>query len=250
MAIKAVLRSLEGIDDAIKKLYKPAKVILSEGGKETEIDAHVLDVEELEQHPDTGPLLRAKQREKQRAQTAEDALGKVKTELQEYRDKEHERLRGMRPKEEVDALDKSYQGKLKERDDKILALEGGMHKYLVGQVARELATEVAVDTDAIPALLPHILPRLAVEMSGGEPTTRILDSAGKPSASTLADLKKELLAAKPLARLVSGTKANGGGAHGSDKNGGSAPQKIDFNKSPKEVAAALKAADTNPDSEE
>jgi hypothetical protein len=238
MSYKATLLALDTLSESDRKLYKAAKIVDTEG---KEVDGFAFDLEGLEDHPDAGALVRGKRRETQDRQVAEEALRKLRDEMRTMKEGEHDRLKGSRKKEEVDALEKSYEAKLLEKDTRNGELQASLHAHLVASVARDLASDLAVDREAIPALLPHILPRLAVEVEGKEARTRVLDAAGKPSAATVEDLTKELLASKSLARLVSGTKAKGGSAPGSNKARGSAPSTIDFNRSTSDVAADLEA---------
>jgi hypothetical protein len=238
MPYKATLLTLDALPEAERKLYKPAKI---EDAAGKEIDGFAFELEDHDSHPDVGALRRAKRRETLDRQKAEDAAKAAREELRALKEGEHERIKGTRKKEEVDALEKSYAEKLKAKDDENVQLRTSLHKHLVSGVARDLATALAVDVDAVPALIPHILPRLQVEVEGEEARTRVLDPSGKPSAATLEDLKKEMLATKSLARLVSGTKAAGGGAPGSGNTRGGAPSSIDFSQSAEAVGAALEA---------
>jgi hypothetical protein len=73
--------------------------------------------------------------------------------------------------------------------------------------------------------------------------TRILDREGKPSAFTIDDLKKEILANKEFSPILKASNATGGGASGARGSGGAGSSgKIDFSKSAKEIAAQMKAS--------
>jgi hypothetical protein len=239
MKRKMTRLTLDGLSDEERKDYLPAKIAVE--GKE--VDGFALDVEGLEDHPELGNLRRAKEREKIRATEAEAKAKSVEKVLEEEKEKALERMRGHVPKSDLESIETSWRGKLTKAEGERDTLQKGLNKHLITNVARDIATEIAVDKDAIPGLLPHILPRLAVEMQGEDAVTRILGADGKPTATSIEDFKKELLAAKPLARLVSGTKGTGGGSHGAEGARGGAPTQIDLSKSNKEIAAQLELQD-------
>jgi hypothetical protein len=117
-------------------------------------------------------------------------------------------------------------------------MEAQLQTVLVDNVAQTLAAEIFVS----PVVgLPHIQKRLKAERnSDGKFETRVLDDNGSPSAMTVADLKKNLLANKDFAPILIGSKGSGGGANRNNGSGGAATNRIDFTKSPKEIAAALR----------
>jgi len=115
---------------------------------------------------------------------------------------------------DVEALEKSWQEKLanetKSRDEKLSEYQKMINRMTVGTEAQRMASELAVQGSA-DALLPHIERRLDVEVVDGHPKVRVLDANGKPSASTLDDLRKEITEAKAFAPLLVGSKASGSG---------------------------------------
>lgn len=122
----------------------------------------------------------------------------------------------------MQALEKSWSEKLTAREtelsSQIAKLDGSLRDVLVESVAKGLAAEIAIPGSAN-VLLPHIRARLAVDYVDDKPVTRILDAAGKPSASTLEDLKNEFAGNAAFAPIVAGTKASGGGAAGAGRGG-------------------------------
>ncbi|MEX5734662.1 hypothetical protein [Providencia hangzhouensis] len=76
---------------------------------------------------------------------------------------------------------------------------------MVDNVAQTLATKLA--GDAAPLIMPHIKSRLSVE----EGKTRVVDSAGHPSAFTIDDLEKEFRSNQLFAPVIIGSKATGTG---------------------------------------
>lgn len=90
----------------------------------------------------------------------------------------------------------------------------------VNATAQKLAAELSVPGSA-DVLLPHIKSRLAYQ----DGKLSVLDVTGKPSASTVEELAKEIAANKAFAPLIVASNASGGGATGS-KGGGAAAKSI------------------------
>lgn len=121
---------------------------------------------------------------------------------------------------DVDALNKSWQAKLDkaqaDADDKLKARDAQLVDLTVNATARKLAGDLAVPGSA-DVLLPHIKSRLAYQ----DGKLSVLDMEGKPSASTVDELAKEIAANKAFAPLIVASMATGGGAIGG-KGGGAA----------------------------
>ncbi|GEM_PF-203442 len=122
---------------------------------------------------------------------------------------------------DVEALEKSWAQKLAEAEAKskaeIASLNTSLHGLLVDNVAQKLATELA--GDAAPVMLPHIKSRLAIEEKDGQHVTRILDGAGKPSAASIDELKKEFVGNAAFKGVIIGSKASGTGGNGGGNPG-------------------------------
>ena len=125
---------------------------------------------------------------------------------------------------DVEALEKSWKEKLTKREQELMteaeSLRSTLKEQMVTNVAAGMANELAVPGSA-KALMPHIQSRLAMDMREGKPVTVVLGPDGKPSASTLDELKKEIMGDAAFAPLIVGSKATGGGAAGG-KGGGAA----------------------------
>ena len=130
---------------------------------------------------------------------------------------------------DVEALRKSYEDKIgkfsTEFSEKEKSYQQQLQRLTVGQAATTLAAELAIPGHAM-ALLPHIQPRLAMELREGEPVTVVIGLDGKPSAMTIEELKAELAATQVLAPLIAASKAAGGGASGGGNGGGAAKKAI------------------------
>ena len=209
MAYKAILESLDGVDEAI-------------AGNYTEKDGKFyLDIEGLDEHPGVGALKRAKNHEKELRQAAEGKLKEAEDKVTDLEGTIEGIRKGAIPKGDVDALESSYKKKLEdarnEGEQKLTNLRNLVDKKLLDSEALAMATEIST----VPSLLvPHVRSRLQVEEADGELTIRVLDVEGKPSAASLADLRKELLSNNSFAPILIGSKASGSGANGGSGGGG------------------------------
>jgi len=118
---------------------------------------------------------------------------------------------------DIEALDNSWKEKLTAAEQasqqKLDELHGWVKELTVGQTATQLASELALPGSAA-VLLPHIKARLTMDIRDGKPKTIVLDENGKPSAQSIADLKKEIESNPAFAPLLVGTKASGAGGVG------------------------------------
>lgn len=116
-----------------------------------------------------------------------------------------------RKKGDVTALEASWKKKVEDATaagtTEAESLRAKLRQLLVKNKALELATEISTVPDLI---LPHIERRLEADLDGDEPATRVLDTAGKPSALTLDDLKQEFVANDKYAAIIIGSNASGG----------------------------------------
>lgn len=170
---------------------------------------------------DTGALKRAKDHEKEARKKAEASLAEVKKKLETKEDEIIDIRKGVISKDDADALERSYQEKFTNREAELQAeldkSNASLKKVFVDNVANKLASEVST----VPALMSNeIRQRLTTESVDGKTITRVLDSEGKPTALTVEDLKKEILANQAYAPILIGSKASGSGAAGAGSNGG------------------------------
>jgi hypothetical protein len=170
-------------------------------------------------YEDPGELKRALDREKQAKKDAEAEALRLKTELATITNTDARRAG------DIATLEKSWQGKLDaEKADAAMKLaqkDKFINETLVDSVALAVSTELAAENAIV--LLPHVKQRLAAELTGEKPLTRVLDKDGKPSALSVDDLKKEFAGDKRFASVVIASRASGGGAaggNGSSNNGG------------------------------
>ena len=175
---------------------------------------------------DPAELRRARDREKEAARAEKERADAAEKEARELREKLADgETTDARKKGDIDALEKSWK---KKYDDAVAEGNGVADKLreqvkglLVRDKARALADEISTAPELI---LPHIESRFAVDYDGDMPKTRVLDVDGKPSAASIDDLKKELVATPKFAAIIKASSASGGGAgNGGGSNGGGAP---------------------------
>lgn len=166
---------------------------------------------------DPAELRRARDREKEKATEEKTRADNLQAKLEALGPDAQQKLK------DINTIEKSWQTKLTEETGKLSNQLSDRDKFintlLIDNVAQSMATEIAGDNAAI--LLPHIRTRLKVEhVDGGNPLTRVLDKDGRPSASSIEDLKKEFLNDQRFAVVVIGSKGSGGGAAGRQQHQG------------------------------
>jgi hypothetical protein len=209
--LKYQLDSVEELDDSVKGLY-------------TEKDGKfVLGIEGLPQPEDVSGL-KSKVDELLAEKKAADKARKEAEEAARTAAEESARKSG-----DTAALEKSWQEKLTKREqelqDQISAMQGSVTSMTVDAVAARLASELALPGSA-DLLIPHIKSRLAAEQRDGAFITVVRDRDGKPSASSIDDLKNEFASNPAFAPVLVGSKATGGGASGGNGSGGAAPKTV------------------------
>ena len=124
------------------------------------------------------------------------------------------------PEKIKEEITKSFEGKMKEKDDKLSAKDKAIHKYLV----TSQATAAIAEAKGIPdLLLPHIEKQVKVVEDNGDYKVTVVDSAGETrygatgSALTIAELVAGMKSDKVFGRAFESESNGGGGA----PNGGS-----------------------------
>lgn len=150
---------------------------------------YVLTIEGQPAAEDTGPLKRSLDNERNRHKETKRLLDEAKATIDGF--------------EDVEAL-KTAHGK------EVGKLKTFAETTLKTNKATELATKIS---NSPKLMLPHILDRLEVDMSGDEPKLSIKDKDGKVSADmTIEKLGAELVANPDFKAIVIASKASGGGA--------------------------------------
>lgn len=231
MALKRWLKKEEftKLPADIQKEYKAVEG--SENG------SHELDLDGG--FEDTAALKRAKDHEKKEANEAKRLQKEAETALATAQQELQDMLRGAVPKADMERLDKSYKDKLTAREKELQAVidatTGQLQTMLVDNVAMGMASEISTSPQVI---LPHITKRLKTDKGAdGKFVTKVLDKDGNISASTVEDLKKEMLTDKQFAPILIASKGSGGGANGNRGGGADHTKKPNFaTASVKEIA--------------
>lgn len=220
MAVPYIIEDEKDIPKGLEGEYKK-----NEDGK------YVLDVTNLPKESDITALLNAKNHEKeQRKKIASDleAIRKEKEALEAERDTlKRDALTNKQGADDVgkklQEIDDSYAAKLKKIEEdnkgKIESLTNQLKSNLLGDKARELAAKISTSPEL---LLPHIEKRLTADLEEGVMKLRILDSEGKLSALTLADLEKELVDNKSFSAIIKAGDGSGSSSKSSSTKFGGA----------------------------
>jgi hypothetical protein len=165
---------------------------------------------QLESHPDDDPaeLRRARDREKENARTEKERADRLQGQVDSL-------VSDPNKAKDLTTLENSWKNKLtdketawnKEKDE----LTRKLNKALVEDKAMSIALKLTGGNEDNAVLLkPHLLSRLTVDTTGDEAVTRVLDTAGKPSAATLEEFEKEIVANKTYSGIIVASKASGG----------------------------------------
>lgn len=213
--LKRIIDKLEDAPEAVHSFYTADgdKFVLQVDGKPVE---------------DLSALKSAKEHEKNLRVSAESKITAVETDLATAKADlvkvTGERDAAVQAKgADVQALEASWRAKVDAAEAKVAEvtgeLGGEISRLLVTNTARALASEIST----IPEMFAEsvVAKRLVAEKGAdGKYFTRVLDADGKPSASTVDDLKKELLANDKYAAIIIAGKGSGGGALGTGPGGG------------------------------
>lgn len=217
--LKRVIKSLDEVDESLRGFYKQNGdvFILQVDGKDAE------DVTALKNAKDHEKNLRVsaegeRDAAKSQVETLTAQVGTLTTERDAARAEKGQ---------DVAALEASWSGKV----DAEKAAHEKTKNELTSEVERLLVTNTSIamagEISTVPELFQDVIAkRLKVEKGAdGQYFTRVLDAAGSPSAATLDDLKKELLANEKYAAIIISGKGSGGGAGGSGSGGGAGEKK-------------------------
>lgn len=173
-------------------------------------DVFILDLED----DDADALVRARDREKQKAKEATDKLEALQREMEDLKAKlDDDATVTAKKKGDIETLEASWKAKLQASEDKYKALVAKREDQLKGILVNNAADNLAREISTAPKLMARVIKdRLSADLEAEIPATRVLGADGKVSASTMEDLKKELLDDKDLAGVLIGSKATGGSA--------------------------------------
>lgn len=216
--MKVIFDKVEDAQESIRSELKP----LSGGGFYLPLEG--LEAGSERKHPAVAELLSAKQHSNTELQTVKQELADAKKATKDAQDALHARLSGKVDKGDLEALEKSWGQRLADAQAghgrEKQALEASLREVLVTREALAMASRLAVEGSA-PLLAKSISERLSAEITTeGKAITRVLGPDGKPSAASIADLEKEILATPMYHPLLLGSKASGSGAAGSTGTSG------------------------------
>lgn len=210
--MKKRIKDLGEVSEELQSLYKKSG------------DSYVLELEDDEED-----RFRAKHGEAEKhRKAAEEKANELSTQMKELQTKLEELERGGHKKTgDVEALEKSYQKKMddlkSEHEKQLNGVQNHLQEILVNGVANQIAAELSESPEV---LLPHIRSRLAADLEGEKPSTKVLDKDGKPSASTLDELKSEFINNQAFAGVIMASKGSGSGANRNNKGGSGAAKKF------------------------
>ena len=217
---KYELDSLDGLDESQKAFYaeKEGKFYLQVEGVVPESS-----IAGLKANHDQ--LLTEKKQQQQLAQEAEAK----RIEAERLAQEEIARKSG-----NLEAIENSWKEKLALREtelnSKLSEAQAKNYELTVGRVAQELAGKLA-KPHAQQLLKKEINERLTLDENGN---IRVLDSQGKPSALTIAELENELRSDATYQDIIIISNSTGGGTLGGGQGGGAA-------KNPKEMTTQERA---------
>jgi len=138
----------------------------------------------------------------------------TKAKLKEM-EKRIEEITGEKNRKEgnVEAIDKSWKEKFAARETELTSEINKFKSNLLNSTKDNLLNGLAsklAKTDTQRIFKKAVEERISVEFDGEKVIHRILDKTGKPSAMTLEDFEKEIIANKEFAPIIVTNKASGG----------------------------------------
>lgn len=195
---------------------------------------YLLDFED----DDDNPLKTAYERTKAEKDAMAGQLTELQAKIAEL-EKKPDSKKNDKDIADLKALETSYEAKITALTADLTGKLNSKDNYIKKVLADTKAAEIATRISKTPKLLQRALrDRLEVDFTGDEPTLKVLDDQGKPSAFSLDDLEKEFVANPDYAAIIIGSKATGGDA---DKRPGGAGDARFADKTP--LLSAMPVAD-------
>ncbi len=196
-----------------RKISKEAYDKLSDELKAEYVEKDGDYVLDLDGDEDTGALKRAKDRESQLRREAEKRAKEAEDRLADL-EGDDARKRG-----DIETLEKSWKKKHEDTEnsykDRLTKKDAFIKNTLVDSVAKDIAHKISTSPSLI---MPHIKSRLMADLEGDNPSTKVLDANGQPSAMTIAELEQEFVANKDFSAIIIGSKASGSGTSKDGQN--------------------------------
>lgn len=120
---------------------------------------------------------------------------------------------GKKKSNDIEAIEKSWSEKLLNREKELGDERDNLKSMLASSLRDSTIASIAskiVKPDAQRLFKKSIEERFNVDIENGKASLRILDKEGKPSAMTLEDFEKEILADKEYGSILVVSKASGG----------------------------------------
>lgn len=220
--LKRSIAKLEDVEEALRGYYKKSGdvFVLQVDGKDAETEESVT------------ALKNAKEHEKNLRVAAENKLAPLSdqvTAITAERDAAIVERDAAKAAQGTDtaALEASWQAKVDAANAKLAETSGKLTAEVERLLRTNTATAMAHKISTVPELFQDvIMRRLKVEEGAdGKHFVRVLDEAGSPSALSVDELEKELLANDKYAAIIVAGKGSGGGAGDSGSGGGAGEKK-------------------------
>jgi hypothetical protein len=220
--LKRTVEKLEDVAEGVRAFYAPAGegqagFVLQVEGKPVEDTTALKNAKDHEKN-----LRIAAERERDAAKTA---LTQAETERTAAEEAARVAVAGK--DQNVQSLEASWQAKLtaaeQARQADVAERDSEIERLLITGTAELLAAEIST----VPELFSSVISRrLKVEVGADKKRfVRVLDDAGQPTADTVDDLRKNLLANEKYAAIIISGKGSGGGANKNPSGGGAAEKK-------------------------
>lgn len=203
MSLKFEVDSLDGLDEGIAGLY------------EQHGDKFRLKVEGIDPADELKEALRKEREERKAAKERAEALER------EARERAEE---AAAKSGDIDALRESFEEKLARLQAESAEAIKVRDSLLLDRAKNDAVAEVAKLAIAgkDKGLRAYLANRIKAELKDGQVSVTVLDESGRPSASTIEDLRKEIESdVASWGDVIAASYASGGGAAGS-KGGGAA----------------------------
>lgn len=172
----------------------------------------------LVEDDDPGPLRRALDRERTSAAERKTENERLQSEIRGLRDTIG------KSGGDVSTLEKSWTDKYNAREaelnGQVETLRGKLNTTLIDVATQKLAGEITGKPEHASLMTPHIRSRFEVVWDNGEPTLKIKDANGKPSALNHEELKKEFVSNPVFASVVVAGRGSGAGSGGNGSASG------------------------------
>lgn len=154
-------------------------------------------------------IKQAKDNESAAHKETKAALAKAAADLEELRTGQH------RKNGDVEALDASWKAKFAERETELLNETNTLKGAAIKAAKQSVLTGIAakhVKPEYHRMFMKDIDERFDVQLENGQAVVKVLSADGKPSALTMQDFEKEILANKEYAPIIIASRASGGSA--------------------------------------